>query len=208
MIKKIFSFTFILTLLIFSCSSDSDDSSSEVWEQKSVMLTNWADNFISPSYTTLTNNLILLEESGNTFANSTNQQNLDNLRTSFINAYMSWQYVEMFDIGLAEENYYKSKMNIYPTTVSRIELNIQNGLILTIAIITQHKVFLRLITYCMELILVMNLFFQNIILNLNIYPIYHRLSTKCFKILLLLLKIGKVIETPLLVRLKIPLHLV
>ena len=40
---------------------------------------------------------------------------------------MSWQYVEMFDIGLAEENYYKSKMNIYPTTVSRIELNIQNG---------------------------------------------------------------------------------
>jgi hypothetical protein len=40
---------------------------------------------------------------------------------------MSWQYVEMFDIGLAEETYYKSKMNIYPTTVSRIELNIQNG---------------------------------------------------------------------------------
>ena len=127
MIKKIFSFTFILTLLIFSCGSDSDDSSSEVWEQKSEMLTNWADNFISPSYTTLTNKLVLLEESGNTFANSTNQQNLDNLRSSFINAYMSWQYVEMFDIGLAEENYYKSKMNIYPTTVSRIELNIQNG---------------------------------------------------------------------------------
>ena len=127
MIKKIFSFTFILTLLIFSCSSDNDDNSSEVWEQKSEMLTNWADNFISPSYTTLTNNLVLLEESGNTFAGSTNLQNLENLRASFINAYMSWQYVEMFDIGLAEETYYKSKMNIYPTTVSRIELNIQNG---------------------------------------------------------------------------------
>ena len=127
MIKKIFSFSLILTILIFSCSSDSDDNSSEVWEQKSEMLTNWADNFISPSYTTLTNNLVLLEESGNTFAGSTNLQNLENLRASFINAYMSWQYVEMFDIGLAEETYYKSKMNIYPTTVSRIELNIQNG---------------------------------------------------------------------------------
>ena len=78
MIKKIFSFTFILTLLIFSCSSDSDDNSSEVWEQKSEMLTNWADNFIIPSYTTLTNNLVLLEESGNTFASSRNQQNLEN----------------------------------------------------------------------------------------------------------------------------------
>ncbi|MBT7528117.1 MAG: imelysin family protein [Flavobacteriaceae bacterium] len=127
MIKKIFSFTLILNLLIFSCNSDSDDNSSEVWEQKSEMLTNWADNFIIPSYTTLTNNLVLLEESGNTFASSRNQQNLENLRNSFINAYLSWQYVEMFDIGLAEETYYKSKMNIYPTTVSRIELNIQNG---------------------------------------------------------------------------------
>ena len=121
MIKKIFSFTFILTLLIFSCSSDSDDNSSEVWEQKSEMLTNWADNFIIPSYTTLTNNLVLLEESGNTFASSRNQQNLENLRNSFINAYLSWQYVEMFDIGLAEETYYKSKMNIYPTMLWNIK---------------------------------------------------------------------------------------
>jgi len=127
MIKKIFLFSLILTLLIFSCSSDTDDNSSEVWEQKSEMLTNWADNFISPSYTELTNKLVLLEESGNTFANLPDQQNLDMLRTSFINAYMSWQHVEMFDIGLAEVNYYKSKMNIYPTTASRIELNIQNG---------------------------------------------------------------------------------
>ena len=127
MIKKIFSFTFIISLLIFSCSSDSDDSSSEVWEQKSEMLTNWADNFIIPSHSTLLNNLVYLEGAGNSFTNLPNQQNLDSLRTVFINAYMSWQYVEMFDIGKAEENYYKSKMNIYPTTVSRIELNIQNG---------------------------------------------------------------------------------
>ena len=127
MIKKIFSYSFVLILLIFSCSSDSDNNSSEVWEQKSEMLTNWADNFIIPYYTTLTNKLENLEASANTFTSSRNQQNLENLRNSFINAYLSWQYVEMFDIGLAEETYYKSKMNIYPTTVSRIELNIQNG---------------------------------------------------------------------------------
>ena len=127
MIKKIFSYSFVLILLIFSCSSDSDNNSSEVWEQKSEMLTNWADNFIIPYYTTLTNKLENLEVSANTFTSSRNQQNLENLRNSFINAYLSWQYVEMFDIGLAEETYYKSKMNIYPTTASRIELNIQNG---------------------------------------------------------------------------------
>jgi len=126
MIKKIFSFTFILIFLIFSCSSDNDDSSSEVWEQKSEMLTNWTDNFIIPSHSTLLNNLVYLVGAGNSFTNLPNQQNLDSLRTVFINAYMSWQYVEMFDIGPAEESYYKSKMNIYPTTISRIEINIQN----------------------------------------------------------------------------------
>ena len=126
MIKKIFSFTSILIFLIFSCSSDNDDSSSEVWVQKSEMLTNWADNFIIPSHSTLLNNLVYLEGAGNSFTNLPNQQNLDSLRTVFINAYMSWQYVEMFDIGPAEESYYKSKMNIYPTTISRIEINIQN----------------------------------------------------------------------------------
>ena len=126
MIKKIFSFTFILIFLIFSCSSDNDDSSSEVWEQKSEMLTNWVDNFIIPSHSTLLDNLVYLEGAGNSFTNLPNQQNLDSLRTVFINAYMSWQYVEMFDIGPAEESYYKSKMNIYPTTISRIEINIQN----------------------------------------------------------------------------------
>ena len=126
MIKKIFLFTFILIFLIFSCSSDNDDSSSEVWEQKSEMLTNWTDNFIIPSHSTLLNNLVYLEGAGNSFTNLPNQQNLDSLRTVFINAYMSWQYVEMFDIGPAEESYYKSKMNIYPTTISRIEINIQN----------------------------------------------------------------------------------
>ena len=126
MIKKIFSFTSILIFLIFSCSSDNDDSSSEVWVQKSEMLTNWADNFIIPSHSTLLDKLVYLEGAGNSFTNLPNQQNLDSLRTVFINAYMSWQYVEMFDIGPAEESYYKSKMNIYPTTVSRIEINIQN----------------------------------------------------------------------------------
>ena len=84
MIKKIFSSSFVLILLIFSCNSDSDDNSSEVWEQKSEMLTNWADNFIIPYYTTLTNKLENLEASANTFTSSRNQQNLENLRNSFL----------------------------------------------------------------------------------------------------------------------------
>ena len=162
------------------------------------MLTNWADNFIIPSYTTLTNKLENLEASANTFTSSRNQQNLENLRNSFINAYLSWQYVEMFDIGLAEETYYKSKMNIYPTTASRIELNIQNG----------NTNFNNSNNYAAQgfpALVAMNLLFQNIILIHDIYPTYTKLSIKCSKTPTLLLMIGKAIETPLLVQFEIQL---
>ena len=39
---------------------------------------------------------------------------------------MKWQHVEMFDIGLAEEIYYKNRVNLYPANVNKIESNISN----------------------------------------------------------------------------------
>ena len=127
MLKKIFPFLFIICLFTSSCDPKSTDSSPEIWEQKSEMLTNWADNFISPSYGNLLAKLDVLQQSGNTFSASVNQQNLENLRSSFVDAYLSWQYVEMFNIGPAEESYFNSRMNVFPTTVARIELNVENG---------------------------------------------------------------------------------
>ena len=127
MLKKIFSFLFIICLFASSCDPKNTDSPTEIWEQKSEMLTNWADNFISPAYGTLLGKLDILQQSSDVFTESVNQQNLDNLRSSFIDAYLSWQYVEMFNIGPAEELYFNSKMNVFPTTVARIELNIENG---------------------------------------------------------------------------------
>ena len=40
---------------------------------------------------------------------------------------MSWQKIEMYDIGKSEEIYFKSKMNTYPADQSRIEKNISTG---------------------------------------------------------------------------------
>ena len=48
------------------------------------------------------------------------------MQNQFIEAYKAWQYIEMFNIGYAEEIFYASKMNIYPANTTRILENINS----------------------------------------------------------------------------------
>ena len=52
---------------------------------------------------------------------------LNDLRQKYIDAHMSWQRVEMINIGKAEEIYYNSKMNVYPVNTRRVTANITSG---------------------------------------------------------------------------------
>ena len=67
------------------------------------MLTNWADNIIIPAITDFQNSLIQLQETANTFTNGPDAENLTSLKEIWLTSYSKWQYVEMFDIGVAEE---------------------------------------------------------------------------------------------------------
>ncbi len=127
MLKKII-FGFSLFALVFSCSSSDEStiSSSSDGFDRSTMLTNWADNIIIPAYQDLDAKLVTLKADKDTFIATPNQTNLETLRTSWLNAYKVWQYVEMFDIGKAEEISYKFQMNVYPVTVADIKANIDN----------------------------------------------------------------------------------
>jgi hypothetical protein len=71
-------------------------------------------------------NLNELQTQISNFMSETNQSNLESVRSSFVDSYMAWQHIEMFDIGYAEEIMYRRKMNIYPTNTDRVEINIQN----------------------------------------------------------------------------------
>jgi len=116
--------------LIIGCSSDESSRNSQsnsVWEQKTEMLINWADNFIIPGYQELYSKLLELQVAKNDFISETSQQNLDIIRSKWLEAYILWQKVEMFNIGPAEQRFYNNKMNIYPTNSTKIELNIQSG---------------------------------------------------------------------------------
>nr|WP_042292456.1 imelysin family protein [Nonlabens ulvanivorans] len=116
-------------ILITACTESNDDStsgSSDNFDRK-ALLENAADNIIIPALQDLNSDLIALKASKETFITTPNQTNLDNLRTDWLAAYKTWQYVEMFNIGKAEEILYSFQMNIYPTNTTDIQNNIASG---------------------------------------------------------------------------------
>ena len=81
---------------------------------RGAMLTNWADNIIIPAFEALVNNMDSLSLEAKKFTENPNQENLINLKQSWLNAYLTWQTVAMFDIGKAEEITLRNFINVYP----------------------------------------------------------------------------------------------
>ena len=129
MIKKFLSIVFLL-VLINACSSNDEveDPISLVDDfDRGSMLTNLSDNIIIPSYEGFAVKMTSMKDAGQTFIASPNQNSLEQFRASWLDAYKSWQRVEMFNIGKAEELQYSYYMNVYPLTISDVENNIVNG---------------------------------------------------------------------------------
>ena len=79
-----------------------------------TMLANWADNIIIPAFESFVDNMDSLSLAANEFTDIPNQDNLINLKQSWLNAYLAWQTVDMFDIGKAEEITLRNFINVYP----------------------------------------------------------------------------------------------
>ena len=117
----IFSFIFL-----FSCSEDNlTPTSSDNYDRKEL-LSNLVNNIIIPAHQNFNNELQLFESTVNSFDDDRSISNLEMIQDQFIVAYRAWQYIEMFNIGYAEEIYYASKMNIYPANTTRILENINS----------------------------------------------------------------------------------
>ena len=128
MIKKFLSIVFLL-VLINACSYDRTDDPISLVDNfdRGSMLTNLSDNIIIPSYEDFAAKMTSMKNAGQTFTASPDQNSLEQFRASWLDAYKSWQRVEMFNIGKAEELQYSYYMNVYPLTVSDVENNIVNG---------------------------------------------------------------------------------
>jgi hypothetical protein len=119
-----------ITELTASTDNDNSNSTSQTAVVSSFdheqMLTNWADNIIIPSIINFENSLVKLKNSASIFVNEPSNESLSVLKEEWLNSFLKWQHLEMFDVGLAEEIYYKNRINLYPANVNRIENNISN----------------------------------------------------------------------------------
>ena len=120
-------FFFVFVLLIFSCSENNNDySSSSDNYNRQALLDNLVSNIIIPAHDNHMQHLNDLQSKINIFISDKTISNLQLVRSSFIDSYLAWQHIEMFNIGYAEEIFYARKMNIYPTNIITIENNIQD----------------------------------------------------------------------------------
>ncbi|MCM5663932.1 imelysin family protein [Galbibacter mesophilus] len=116
----------ICILFVVACTSDgNEDGDASGGNQgdfnRSVILTNWADNFIIPNYKLYTSATSELSVAAESFAADNTIENLSNLRSAFKSAYKNWQKVSMFEIGQAEKIQLRNFTNIYPTQTANID---------------------------------------------------------------------------------------
>lgn len=98
---------------------------------RTLMLTDMADNLIIPAYTQLQTSAEKLEESVSIFANNPSLANLEMAQQDWINLYTDWQWATAFNFGPAgEEGLQKSlteEIGTFPISESKLELILQSG---------------------------------------------------------------------------------
>ncbi len=129
--KKISSLLLLFALVsLAACSSDSSDEGGQSETDqfdRGAMLVNWADNIIIPSYEAFNTEAQSLNVAAEAFVAAPDANTLAELRTEWESAYLSFQNVEMFDIGKAEEVRYSYRLNTYPTNTAEITTAIESG---------------------------------------------------------------------------------
>ncbi len=125
-LNKLIAFCF-LTILFSACSgSGSDPSPVEDGKDRKSILTYWADNIIIPSYSNFKLKFDEMLVDADAFTVAPSETSLLNFRASWVDAYIEWQKVELFEFGPADKYTLRNFFNIYPTDINGITENLNN----------------------------------------------------------------------------------
>lgn len=128
MFKKIISLIVVATFFIACGGTDTNEPNTPTDNfDRGALLKNIAENIIIPSFDNFDTKLKTLKTKTTAFTSNPTNGTLTEVRTAWLEAYKAWQYVEMFNIGKAEELQFLSHFNIYPVTVADIEANVVAG---------------------------------------------------------------------------------
>lgn len=126
--KKLFIlFTALITIVACSSSDNEGDTTGGSNYDRKLLLTNWADNIIIPSYVNYQAKIRVLATNITAFNASPSEANLLTVRTSWLEAYKAYQYVAIYSFGKSEDLNLKESANTYPTNATGIESNISAG---------------------------------------------------------------------------------
>ena len=113
-----------IAIIASTFSGCKDDQVSEQMSDgfdRGAMLENWADNLILPGYTDYVRALEELKQKADDFITNPDDIGLTELRNSWLNAYLNWQNVSMFEIGKAESIGLRDFTNTFPTNNEDID---------------------------------------------------------------------------------------
>ena len=113
-------------MLVYSCSTDESASSVDSYS-RTALLTNWADNMIVPAYQSHQSKVASLNTASEAFISDPTEVKLNSLRAAWLEAYKSYQYVAIFNVGKAETLYFRETSNTYPVDVTGVQFNIAGG---------------------------------------------------------------------------------
>lgn len=120
-----------ITLIAFAigCSSsdNSDTNNTSKGYDRDAILTNWADNIIIPAYENYSAKVNTLADKAIAFTNVADETKLAEVKTAWLDAYLAYQYIAMYDLGKAADIYLKQTANTFPTDVTGIKANIISG---------------------------------------------------------------------------------
>lgn len=116
----------LASLVFVSCKKDKDDDNVNDFD-KAALLQNIADNIIVPALNDFSTKINDLESSYAVFQASRTAPNLEDVRTKWKAAYLSWQTVKIFDFGPIRDYGFKGATGTYPTDTVKINDNVTNG---------------------------------------------------------------------------------
>ncbi|MCM4159969.1 peptidase M75 superfamily protein [Antarcticibacterium flavum] len=118
----------LVALMLVSCTSDDGEREENGNNfDRGALLENWADNIIVPSFQNFALYTEDLEAETEAFVQDPSEASLAQLRNSFEEAYIQFQTVAPFGVGMAETVNYRMFLNTYPVDVATVKSKIESG---------------------------------------------------------------------------------
>jgi len=127
LVLSLVSFSLAGVLALTGCKKDDNKGGNNDNFDRKALLTNYADNYILPAYADMSAKLTALNTAAATFTAAPDLSSLEALRYSWMEAYSTWQRVDLCEFGPGESVSLRMYMNIFPVTVSKVNANIAAG---------------------------------------------------------------------------------